>query len=168
MAGVVALAAFPAFGISKVGNSRVADHVQGFETVFPEGLYSSRELPQDGLELQTLPKFVSGSGVGQPGFRSLRVQLRIFEADFHKLAGFSPDELRKAFLGMNSSVWWESRTHDPCILAFLSEQGNLYQLVTTWGHGKGLVVLGEKDPDIQRGMREMLSELRLEPGACGW
>jgi|GEM_PF-1640481 len=171
LAGALLLAGAPAGAISRVGNSSIGDtwlvdEALGFTTRFPQGLYNSRELPDDGLELVTSPRFVNDPG--RPGFRSLRVQLRSFRSDFGQMANWTQEQVRGAFLGMNSDVWWEGRAADPCVLVFLSERGNLHQLVTTWGAGKGLVVFGEKDADVQRAMRQMLGDLRLDQGACAW
>ena len=150
-----------------LGNARIGDASTGFDTKFPDRFFDSRETPSGDFEIQTKPKLASTAG-SQPYFKTFKIQLWQFGTRFPDFASRTRSELHKVFLENPSMVWWEGHSNDPCVEVFLADSGNLYQALATWGSGKGVIVLGERDPDVLRGMREIISELRLAPGACAW
>ncbi len=158
-------AAATAGAISRVGNSSIVDEATRFRSDYPAGFAIFRALADgSALELQTPPRF--SWPTGEP--RSYKLRLQRFERLFPDLVNLSAENIREVFLAQPEKLWWELRTADDCLLGFASEEGSLYQVVTTWGGGRGLVLLGEKDPDVQRGMREILRSMRLGEGACAW
>jgi len=90
---------------------------------------------------------------------------------FHLLENAMPEWIGKAdrteFAGFFSHNGWTSGSHqDPCVEIWVREEAQGINVVTSWGDGKGALIVTPKN-NIHD-VRFLLLNLTLDPGACAW
>lgn len=150
------------FGISKVGNSVIGSQKTGFQTGIPYPFFDTQVLKSEGMRLRSVvPEnhIVPGSG----SIVSY-IEMNDFDSMFD-LSYSTRDEARADFLAKG---WKELETKDSCHLSMIIENNSAVTSVSLWGPQKGLVAFGIKTSNVRSGLKQIVDNLTIEPGACAW
>lgn len=146
--------------VSRVGGGKIQSQLSDFEMELPA---EYQVLQQVGVEqvMARGPIMYSANG----GYIDLKIFISEFVHYFKNIQHLNPEDLTK---WMAQANWQEFATADHCVRGFKQTNNTLASYVFTWGSGKGFVLNMANVSVSDTTVQQMLSTLRLAPGACSW
>ena len=157
---LLCLWAAPSGAVSRVGGGKVRSQSSGFELQTSQQFAQIKNIGAEAVRIEGPPVYIAGRGVA-----AQFVDITEFRSDFHDLADLNREELRQR---LSNSLWQELSSPHECVLTMKNANPQIAAVIATWGDGKGFVLKGQRLPDVERAVQDMLSTLQIDPGACAW
>jgi len=159
--GVLLSAPF-SHAIGRSGNGKIADGFSAFTAEVPNNFPIWQ---QDGANLMLEnPGVFNFNDLGpilQPEF----IWLNEFRTTYREQENLARQQLHDFFVDKGFRVL---ALEDPCIEAFIVENESAITAVTSWGGGKGLVVVAQNYAGLEDSIIGILQSIKLNQGACSW
>lgn len=146
--------------VSRVGGGKIRSNSSGFETAVPESFALIEVSTENSLRASGPPVVTRESGITRQ-----YVEIVEFNQEFPDAVNLSEQELQSRF---SKSGWTATHIDERCALAISSSNGQVTARIVTWGSGRGVVLKGPDLPGVQDAMTELLTNLKLDTGACAW
>ena len=155
-----ALWALHAGAVSRVGGGKIRSNSSGFETEIPESFALIESSTDNSLRASGRPVLTRENGLTRQ-----YVEIVEFDQEFPDAVGLSALELQSRF---SKAGWTPVPANEHCALAISSSNNRVTARIVTWGSGRGFVLKGPALPDVQKVMAELISNMKLDNGACAW
>jgi hypothetical protein len=171
LAALACLALSPAaLAISRVGNGRIESLASRFDAPVPAEFCAADSCLVDETESHGLVfQDARGARMAPSPLVPISEPLRLFADEF---AQRFPDwvKLGRAELTgeLASRGWKRTDSPDPCVEAWRNESASGFSWLGTWGDGRGVVLFGLNAGPTLDSASQLISGIRLEPGACAW
>ncbi len=158
---LVTFAAISAHAISRSGGGKLESAELGFVADTPEKYPRSSALVNQGLRLWS--DFVISGVIGTTA--EAFVELRTIESEFPDLS----KSTRSGTHALFTTIQWTAKTHpDACVDVYERKSATVTSVAVVWGPGRGIIVLGGVSQIATKAIGEIVTTLRLTPGACAW